>query len=243
MQIQLTFGSKGPTDDVFEVFVQHISCSQHHAHLGRRWRGRSQRCSQSPEGLLFTWGDKWSPQETEASEDRGMVVQVDHDGGGDEEWGERRGREKPWRLPGPGLGQEEGTVQGGAGTSPQECTEHPVGSPTGAGGRGCLETVGRGGAGVGSRLGRAIRAWNVVHFLSAGFHDSPLSLMFCSLRMACPGVNLFTSPRTQHTFSNSEPVSSVLKSSQSLMLWTLPFPTLSSLLQNSLLNANWVFLI
>ena len=59
----------------------------------------------------------------------------------------------------------------------------------------------------GTRLGRAIRALNVVRFLSAGFHDSPLSFMFCSPSTACPGVNLFTSSRTQHTFSNSERVS------------------------------------
>lgn len=107
--------------------------------------------------------------------------------------------------------------------------------------RACMEMVGAGGA----WLGRAIRALNVVRFLSAGFRDSPLSFMFCSPSTARPGVNLFTSSRTQHTFSNSERVSffSSEKSLSHSCFERCLFPNLSSLLQNSLLNANWVFLI
>ena len=92
----------------------------------------------------------------------------------------------------------------------------------------------------GTRLGRAIRALNVVRFLSAGFHDSPLSFMFCSPSTARPGVNLFTSSRTQHTFSNSERVSffSSEKFLSHSCFESCLFPNLSSILQNSLLNAN-----
>lgn len=101
--------------------------------------------------------------------------QADRDGGSDEGRGERRGQEKPWRPPGPALGQEEGTVPGGAGTSQQESTEHPVGSPTGEGGRGCLEMslCGDSGAGQG---GGGLPVWQG----HQGVECSPFSLCWLS---------------------------------------------------------------
>lgn len=164
-------------------------------------------------------------------------------------WRVRRGEDKKeaWRLPGPGLGGEP-TVYSRAGRPQQASTEHPAGSSAGEGGRGCPETkacmemVGAGGA----WLGEAIGALNVVvssllafvTLLSLSCSAVPVRLVQAWIYL--PRLGLSTLSQTQNVC-----LSLVWKNPSVIHALSItPFPQpLSSLLQNSLLNANWVFLI
>ena len=204
MQIQLTFGSKGPTDDVFKSI-----CSTHLVWptprlLGQEMERKTTEMLPELRGLIIYVG-----KQAEPTGNRGQWwCQADCDGGSDE--GEGRGEDR--RRLGDFLGlawarrSEMYKVELEHLSRRAQSTQGvPPLEKVGEGARrwACMET----GSGGGTWLGRAIRALNVVCFLSAGFHDSPLYLMFCGPSMACPAVNLFTSSRTQQTFSNSERVS------------------------------------
>lgn len=139
--------------------------------------------SRAPRAYYLCGETSWAHREQRPVKTGAWWCRADCDGGSDAGRGEA-GSGRGLETSRAGLGQEEWNVQGGAGTSQQANTEHPVGSSTGEGGRGCPEMSLYGDRGWGGTwLGRAIRALNVVCFLSAGFHDSPLFLMFC-----CPNI-------------------------------------------------------
>lgn len=177
MQIQLTFGSKGLTDEGSKVFVQHILCS--HGSLGQEMERRPQRCSQSSKRFLFMWRNQLSPQGTEASEDgecgsaRTVTVAVMK--------GEERGQKEAWRLLSPAWAGRSQLYA----AEPEDLSRRAQSTQQALCWRrweeGCPETSLYGDGGCRGRLAAGpSEALNVVRFLSAGFRGSPLSFMFCS---------------------------------------------------------------
>lgn len=132
--------------------------------------------------------EPWGTERPVKDECDGWAV----DGGSDEGWGRGEDRRRPGDFLGPAWAGRSQlyTAEPEDLSSEHRAPEAPLLEKVGgdAQRRACMEMVGAGGA----WLGRAIRALNVVRFLSAGFRDSPLSFMFCSPSTARPGVNLFT---------------------------------------------------